>query len=233
VRYAHWFLPLLILPGVYTAVEIWRRVASLVRSLPEALLAHGCMALLTFTLWAASAGAGLAPYRLNRTPPIPVFRARSNIYQFDYRSASRFVRDNLEPGDIVIPAFPHIYQYYSGSYGDYFMTTLLAKRTMYEPTGEVPRYTDRFGGDAVLRDIWETQDVMDHGTRVWIVSVPNGVFNQFNDPLLPKFLYERGEVVYESYSAEIYLCRGVSRNREGVFVPRSGPLPIPPPRNVR
>jgi dolichyl-phosphate-mannose-protein mannosyltransferase len=213
VRYAHWFLPLLVLLAAAGAAKMFARVAAMASSRREALVSGAATAGFVVLLVAASGSIGLKCYRLSSSPGSPIFRTRDGIYQFDYRSASRFVKERARPGDIVIPNFPHTFVYYAGSPGDYFLTTLLAKRMLYDTMRGVPRFTDRFSGNPVIRDMAEFQDVLNRGKRVWIIAVPTGSFANINDPALAKLLVQRGEVVYESYNAQVFLCRGTETSK--------------------
>ena len=222
VRYAHWFLPVLVLLAAGGAVKFVARVLALARTAPEHVFAWTTGACSVAALVAVSGSIGLKPFRIAPSPGSPVFRTRDRVYQYDYRDASRYVRDHAQPGDVVIPNFPHTFLYYAGWPGDYFLTSLLAKRMLYDELRDVPVFTDRFSGLPVLRDLGELREVIDRSARTWIVSVPIGSFANVNDPALPKLLVERGEIVFETYNAQVFLCRGTSKDRPDLRESRTG-----------
>jgi len=43
---------------------------------------------------------------------------RSNTYKYDFRGAAQYVKKSRQPGDIIIPSIPHVFEYYTGIQGN-------------------------------------------------------------------------------------------------------------------
>ena len=66
----------------------------------------------------------------DRQHPRP-YDADGNTYRYDYRGADNYVRDHARPGDIIFPGIPHVFRFYTGLPGDYFLDTILASKVPY------------------------------------------------------------------------------------------------------
>jgi hypothetical protein len=209
-RYALFYMPLLVLAAAGVCVAIGDGLSScaLWAGTRRWLSAAGTAKLgFAGLLFVASSGIGLDLYRLSSSPARPTERTRMGVYNIDYRGASRFVKEQVRPGDAVIPAVPHTYEFYTGSSGDFFVNTLMAQRVVYDAGLPVPRYTDRFGGNPVLRDLSEFQDAVLRKNRVWVIAAPYPIFAASNDRSLLDFLSQNARVVYESYEARVFLLQ--------------------------
>jgi len=48
------------------------------------------------------------------------------------------VKNHVQPGDIIIPSIPHVFEYYTGIQGNYYINTLFAKKVTYDSTFPEP-----------------------------------------------------------------------------------------------
>jgi len=207
-RYAYFYMPLLALAGAGVTVRLCDAMSAVVA---EAGTRHWASAAglakfaFVMLLLLSASGLGLDLYRLSSNPENPTERTRPGVYNIDYRGVCGFVKDHLRKGDAVIPAVPHTYEYYTGLPSDFFLNTLLAQRVVYDASREVPRFTDRFSGNPVLRDLKEFQDATQRHPRVWIIAAPYPIFMGSNDKQVIDYLTRNGRVAYETYGAQVYL----------------------------
>lgn len=213
-RYAYFFMPLLTLAAAGTIVRLCDTLSAAVN---EAGTRHWASAAgLAKFAWVmlallSATGIGLDLYRLSSNPETPTERTRLGVYNIDYRGACGFVKDHLGNGDAVIPAVPHTYEYYTGLSSDFFLNTLLAQRVVYDAGRDVPRFTDRFSGNPVLRDLKEFQDAAQRHPRVWIIAAPYPIFIGSNDKQVIDYLTRHSRVAYETYGAQVFLLGDSAR----------------------
>ena len=139
---------------------------------------------------------------------------RMNLYRYDYRSADEYVKAHLQPGDVVFPGIPHVYAYYTGMPGDYFLNTLLASKVPYNQALNEPRFIDKFGGLPVVRNLTELKEAVNRGKRTWLIFAPFASFEKLTDPKSLEYLHANSRIVYETYRAKVLLIEGQSQTFE-------------------
>ena len=110
---------------------------------------------------------------------------RMNTYRYDYRSVDEYVKAHLQPGDIVFPGIPHVYEFYTGMSGDYFLNTLLGSKVPYNQLLEEPRFVDKFAGLPVVRNLTELKEAVNRGKRTWLIFAPYASFEKLSSPESP------------------------------------------------
>ena len=73
----------------------------------------------------------LKEYQLSSTGDTPQMMTRLGTYRYDYRGVADFVKTHARPGDVILPGIPHVFNYYAGIPGDYFLDTLFSSKVPY------------------------------------------------------------------------------------------------------
>ena len=118
---------------------------------------------------------------------------RMNTYRYDYRGAANYVNTHARPGDVILPGIPHVFKFYAGFPGDYFLDTLFSSKVPYDPTQREPRFADKFGELPVIRDITELKDVVNRSGRAWLVFAPYASFEKLNSPAALDYIHENSQ----------------------------------------
>lgn len=217
-RYCYYFQPLLVLSGVAATVMLYDRLVALARresdSAIAAICAHASGIAALLLVFIASNEFFFKEYELSSTGDTPGMMTRMNMYRYDYRSADEYVKAHLQPGDVVFPGIPHVYAYYAGIPGDYFLDTLLGSKVPYNQTLNEPRFVDKFGGLPVVRNITELKEAVNRGKRTWLVFAPYASFEKLSNPKVLEYLDANARIVYETYRAKVLLIEGQSQTFE-------------------
>ncbi len=217
-RYCYYYQPLLVLSGVAAALILFDRLVALARRESESPVALVCAQASGFALIAllflTSNEWLFKEYALSSDSDNPGLMTRMNTYRYDYRAAAKYVKAHLQPGDVVIPGVPHVYGYYSGIQGDYFINTLLASKVPYNPFLEEPGFIDKFAGLPVLRNLTEVKEVTNRARRTWVVAAPVGNLEKLNSPQVMEYFNANARSVFESYRAKVLLIEGQSQIKE-------------------
>jgi len=150
-------------------------------------------------------------YLLSSESDTPGLMTRMNTYRYDYRGAAQFVKSHLQPGDFVLPGIPHVYQYYSGVPGDYFLNTLLGAKVPYNQKLDEPGFVDKFVGLPVIRNLTELLEVTHRARRTWLIFAPYASFEKLNDPAVLDYVNKNAKVLFESYRAKVLLIEGANK----------------------
>jgi hypothetical protein len=200
------------------AVMLYDRLVILARresdSVVTTVCAHVSGVALLLLLFLASNEFICKEYTLSSLGDTPEMMTRMNTYRYDYRSADEYVKAHLQPGDVVFPGIPHVYAYYAGMPGDYFLDTLLASKVPYNQLLDEPRFVDKFGGLPVVRNLTELKEAVNRGKRTWLVFAPYASFEKLNNPDVLQYLRANSRNVYETYRAKVLLIEGESRAPE-------------------
>ena len=137
----------------------------------------------------------------------PGLMTRMNTYRYDHRGAAQYMKSHFQPGDLIIATFPHIFEYYAGMSGDYYINTVLAKKMTYNEKFAEPRFMDKFRSYPVIRSLKELREVTSRGRRTWLISVSYGG----GSPEVNVYFNEYAKVVFESYRAQVLLIGGESQ----------------------
>ncbi len=214
-RYCYYFQPLLVLSGMAAAVMLYDRLVVLARRESESAItiicAHASGIAVLALLFLASNELIFKEYTLSSLGDAPEMMTRMDTYRYDYRSADEYVKAHLQPGDVVFPGIPHVYAYYAGMPGDYFIDTLLASKVPYNQLLDEPRFVDKFGGLPVVRNLTELKEAVSRGKRTWLIFAPFASFEKLNNPNVLEYLRANSRIVYETYRAKILLIEGQSR----------------------
>lgn len=204
-RYSYDYQSLLILVSVGIVYKLVDRIVA-VRG--TALRLCAAIALLTIFVLTTN-GFVLYTYRLSRTGPAPFYGNRMGIYRTDYRGAALFVASHIQPGDALIVAIPHIFEFYSKLRVDYSINTMLDKKITYSGVGAVPFFLDKFRGYPCIRTLEELQNLRGLYKRIWIVQVPLGPADN-QHPDVVAYLQQNSRIAYQSYKAEVDLILGTA-----------------------
>ena len=211
-RYYIYYQPLLILSGVAATVALYDRLLSLARregnSTVARSFAHTAGVAMLFLLFIQSNEWLMRLYSLSRPNVSPGLMTRLGTYRYDHRGAAQYVASHFQPGDIIIVAIPHVFEYYAGMSGDYYINAILHKKIIYNEKFAEPRFMDKFRGYPTIRSLKELREVTSRGGRTWLVFVPAGVFPGLNSPEARIYLNEQAKVVFESYHAKVLLIGG-------------------------
>jgi len=211
-RYCYYFQPLVILGGVAATIMLYDRILALAGrggySTVGRFAAHATGLALLILLFVQSNESVLKEYKLSSTGDTPQMMSRLGTYRYDYRGAAEFVKTHARPGDVILPGIPHVFNYYTGFPGNYFLNTLFSSKVPYNQLLEEPRFSDKFGSLPVIRNISELKEVVGRSGRAWVVFAPYASFEMLNSPAALDYIHEHGRTVFESYRAKIFLIEG-------------------------
>jgi hypothetical protein len=134
--------------------------------------------------------------------------ARMNTYRYDYRGVAEYVKRRVEPGDVIIPGIPHVFEYYARIRGNYFLNTLLHMKAPYDGGLLEPALVDKFAGYPAIRNLPELREVIHHARRTWIIFAPYSGFQKYSSPDVMDYLDKSAKVVFETYRAKVLLIEG-------------------------
>ena len=210
-RYCYNSEVLLILAGVGIFFRMRDRIACLGRArIPPGwpwMLRWSGAAALTIIFLLATNEYVVKSFRLNAIPLNPPRFQRLGYYKTDHRGAALFVAKRFQPGDGIIAFMPHVFEYYSGKYSNFGISTLLDTKMTYDAGREYPQYLDKFLGRPLIRSVDEFRDVLNRFTRLWVV-LPMAAENRVLSDDMSSFLDEHGRVVFESYRQQVFLVEG-------------------------
>jgi len=222
-RYCYYFQPLVIVRGVAAAVMLYDRVLSLARRAGDSSVArfaaHATGVMLLTLLFVQSNESIMKVYRLSSMGDAPQLMTRMNTYRYDYRGAATFVRNHARPGDVILPGIPHVFNFYAGLPGDYFLDTLFSSKVPYNQLLVEPRFADKFGGLPVIRNLAELRDVVHRSGRAWIVFAPFASFEKLNNPAVLDYIHDNAKTQFESYRAKVFLIEGAQSGSAVVQTP--------------
>lgn len=211
-RYCYYFQPLVLMGGVAAAFLLYDRILLLARRAGDypiaRLAAHATGIPLLALLFIQSNESVLREYQLSSTGDTPQLMTRMGTYRYDYRGAADFVDAHARPGDVILPVIPHVFNYYTGLPGDYFLDTLFSSKVPYNQTLSEPRFTDKFSGLPVIRNLAELKDVVNRSGRTWIIFAPYGSFEKLNSPPVLDYIRGNAKAEFESYRAKVLLIQG-------------------------
>jgi hypothetical protein len=134
-RYYYYYQPLLILSGVAATVGLYDRLLMLARRDDNSAIArsfaHTTGVAMLFLLFIQSNEWLMKLYSLSSPGASAGFMTRLGTYRYDHRGAAQYVRSHFQPGDIIIPGIPHVFEYYAGMRGDYYTDSILTKKIIY------------------------------------------------------------------------------------------------------
>ena len=213
-RYCYYFQPLLVLAGIAAAVMLYDRLLFLARRAGDSIIArsfaHAAGVALMILLFLQSNDSVIKAYSLSATGDTPGLMTRLGTYRYDYRGAALYVKSHLQPGDLVIPGIPHVYAWYAGKPGDYFLDSLLGSKVPYVQTLSEPVFVDKFAGLPALRNLTELQEVTHRGRRTWVIFAPYSTFEKLNSPDVLDYFDKNSKTVFETYRAKVLLVEGAS-----------------------
>jgi hypothetical protein len=144
-------------------------------------------------------------YSLSSRGDQPGLMGRMNMYRYDYRGAAQYVKSHFQPGDLILPGIPHVFAYYAGRNGDYFLDTILGVKSPYSQLLAEPRLVDKFTGLPVVRNLTELREVVSRSHRTWIIFAPYSSFEKMNNYNVLDYLDQNAKVQFESYRAKVML----------------------------
>jgi Dolichyl-phosphate-mannose-protein mannosyltransferase len=211
-RYCYYFQPLVIIGGVAATVMLYDRILALARETGDSavgrLAAHTTGIALLVLLFFQSNESIMKEYQLSSTGDTPEMMTRMGTYRYDYRGAAFFVKTHARPGDVILPGIPHVFNFYTGFPGDYFLDTLFASKVPYDQLMQEPGFIDKFAGLPVIRNITEFKDVIHRSRRAWIIFAPYASFEKLNSPEVVSYVHEHTKTEFESYRAKVFLFEG-------------------------
>jgi hypothetical protein len=211
-RYCYYFQPLVIMGGVAATVMLYDRILALARragnSTVARVAAHATGLALLLLLFVQSNESVLKVYQLSSMRDTPQMMTRLGTYRYDYRGVADFVKTHARPGDVILPGIPHVFNFYTGIPGDYFLDTLFSSKVPYNQLLSEPRFADKFGGLPVIRNLTELKDVVNRSGRAWIVLAPYSSSQKLNSPAVVDYMREHGRAEFESYRAKVLLIQG-------------------------
>ncbi len=211
-RYCYYFQPLLLLTGIAGTLLLYDRLLALAGRAADGaisrLAAHATGAALLLLLFLQSNEWLMKEYRLSSRGDAPGLMTRLNTYRYDYRGAAQYVMSHIQPGDLIIPGIPHVFEYYAGRPGDYFLDTLLGSKIPYNQKLAEPRFVDKFVGLPAIRNLTELLEVTHRARRTWIVFAPYSSFNKLSAPNVTEYLDKNSKIEFETFRAKVFLIQG-------------------------
>ena len=211
-RYYIYYQPLLILSGVAATVGLYDRLLMLGRrednSVVAPSVAHAAGIAMLLLLFIQSNEWLMRLYSLSSPGASPGLMTRLGTYRYDHRGAAQYVKSHFQPGDIIIPGIPHVFEYYSGMQGNYYTDSILTKKIIYNEKFSEPRFMDKFRGYPAIRSLKELREVTSRARRTWLIFVPSGGIPKLNSPEARVYLNEHAKVVFDSYRAKVLLIGG-------------------------
>lgn len=213
-RYCYFYQPLLPLAAIAASITLYDRLAALASfdhtSAVGRLFAHATAIAFLIILFLQSNESVIKAYYLAGDEDKPGWMSRTNTYKYDYRRAAAYVKSHIQPGDVIIAVIPHVFEYYSGLQGNFFLDTLYSKRVSYDSTLPEPAFIDKFRGYPTIRDIKELLEATHRSRRTWLFFVPSGGLKKRGTPDVLTYLDENAKTVFESYRAKVYLIQGAN-----------------------
>jgi len=210
-RYCYYFQPLVLFGGVAAAITLYDRLLALARQTADwnipRLAAHTAGLGLLILLFIQSNESILREYTLSSTGDTPQMMSRMGTYRYDYRGAAYYVQSHAKPGDIILPGIPHVFNFYTGLQGDYFLDTLFSSKVPYDWQLQEPRFMDKFAGLPVIRNVTELREVVNRAGRAWVMFVPYASFERLNSPEVVDYIHQNSKTEFESYRAKVYLIQ--------------------------
>lgn len=115
-----------------------------------------------------------------------------------------WVKERMEPGDVVIATAPHVINQYLGRPSDYWLQTQMRLQATLDDKRTIPLH--RLAGTVMLPDIEHLQDIFARYPRVWLIGDPR--FNYVtNQQAALTYLRQNMDIVYEDFSTTV-LFRG-------------------------
>ena len=211
-RYCYYFQPLVIVGGVAATVMLYDRVLALAQSAGNSSIgrfaAHATGLILLALLFIQSNETILKTYQLSITGDTPQMMTRLNTYRYDYRGVARYVMEHARPGDVIFPGIPHVFNFYAGVPGDYFLDTLFSSKVPYDQLLAEPGFADKFAGLPVVRNVTELKSVVHRSGRTWVVFAPYASFEKLNSPAALDYIHENAKTEFETYRAKVLLIQG-------------------------
>lgn len=211
-RYCYYYQPLVIIGGVAATVVLYDRLLALARQAGDSSVtrfaAHATGIALLLLLFVQSNESIMKEYQLSSTGDTPQMMTRMGTYRYDYRGAAFYVKTHARPGDVILPGIPHVFAFYTGFPGDYFLDTLYSSKVPYDQLLPTPGFMDKFAGLPVIRNFTEFKDVIHHSGRAWIIFAPYATFERLNNPELVDYVHEHAKTEFESYRAKVFLFEG-------------------------
>jgi len=210
-RYCYYYQPLVILAGTAAAMTLWDRVVYLAHragnSTVARVAAHATGLTVMTLLFVQSNESILKEYTLSLAGDLPTLATRMNTYKYDYRGVTDYVMNHFQPGDRIVPGVAHIFEYYAERPGDYVLDTLFGWKAAYNQLLKEPRFVDKFGGVAIVRNLTELREVISSARRTWVIFAPYGNFEQLSDPAVVDYLNHNSKVEFETYRAKVMLVK--------------------------
>ncbi len=211
-RYCYYFQPLVIMGGVAATVMFYDRILALARRAGDSTVArfaaHATGLGMLVLLFVQSNESVLKEYQLSSTGDTPQMMSRLGTYRYDYRGAAEFVKTHARPGDVILPGIPHVFAYYAGFSGNYFLDTLFSSKVPYNQLLDEPGFSDKFSSLPVIRNISELREVVNRSGRTWVIFAPYASFEGLNSPAVLDYLHEHARAEFESYRAKVFLIQG-------------------------
>jgi len=211
-RYCYYFQPLLLLGGIAATMLLYDQMVSLARQAGDTavarLAAHATGVAMMVLLFLQSNEWLLKEYRLSSRGDTPGLMTRLNTYRYDYRGAAQFVMAHIQPGDLILPGIPHVFEYYAGRKGDYFLDTLLGSKVPYMHNLVEPRFVDKFSGLPAIRNLTELLEVTHRARRTWVIFAPYSSFHKLSAPNVNEYLDNNAKSEFESYRVKVLLVQG-------------------------
>lgn len=213
-RYPYLCQPLLLLSGVAAAIALSDRLIAMARSAGSSLAIAAVARLagfaIVFLLYIQSNSWLIKPYTLAAEGNAPGLMSRPNTYRYDYRSAAQYVKSHFQPGDVIIPVVSHVFEFYAGTKGDYYLNSLLSKKVTYSDQLAEPVFIEKFRGNPTIRDLTELREVVTRSRRTWLVIVPSSSLTKLNGRDVLEYLGQNAKTVFESYRAKVFLIQGAN-----------------------
>ena len=200
VRYSYDYQATLILLAVGIFFKLWDAITGL----DERWLKWCSATILLALLLLSTNGFVVKSYRLSTNPTEPFYGERMGLYRADARTPAQFVATHIRPGDGLIVAIPHMFEYYSKLVGDYSFNTMLNNKITYDGTMAAPHYIDKFRGYPVIRGLDELEDARSRYKRLWLVRTGA----TWSNPAVEQYLNQNSRVVFQSYRSVVNLFDG-------------------------
>jgi hypothetical protein len=210
-RYIHHVVPLLVLAASAALIALTRtlvRFAARREASPSWTVVYARAATGAVAMIAIAASSGL----LFDLRDLPAFRVegfdltRYKVPNLD--APSQYVRDHLQPGDVVLATDPFQVKHFMQLTGQprnpqfFWPATVLQLSATLDDSRPIP--LDRRDGTPALSDLASVEQLFATSGRIWYVVQPQRHENQ-NLPEVSTFLRQHMDVVYEDFEAVVLL----------------------------
>jgi 4-amino-4-deoxy-L-arabinose transferase-like glycosyltransferase len=198
-RYVHHLIPLAMLAACAAFIALAQGLVRAIRKpgLPAVWLSYGRAVATVVPLSIVVLCCGMT-LRCCELEKFRILGYEDTLFKFpDLAGPTKYVREHLREGDIVICTHPHSATHFMievGKSSDYWIESVLQLQALLGNSMDVLR--DRRSGATMLSSLEMVEDVFARHPRVWYIMVPQAQ-TKINNADVSAFIRQNMEIVYE------------------------------------